>query len=332
MSIQWYTINEIRYIFLRYAALSADRLVFCTTLCIRPSYVLESKVRPCIYAQSVHFLGRKLRSAPFIPSTVDVNKTDLDTGDVTRLNRTVQHFTPEQVATYEEIIAKANSGHTHLTMSKSYGVPLTHRDVASLDKDKCLYDSIVTAYCRSITKTAPWIEILDTQFYPTLMTGNINKYRYENVKRWTTPLSITERTHIGVPLHAKQHWTLLIIDLSEKTFVYYDPYGKFLPEDARISAVKRWFSDEVRNKYAEKQQKEIGAVIKWPVRGAPSYYPRQCDRSSCGLFILGVLECLASKAEPFFRELHLSPMRIHILLKLFGLTSPFSIDKCGVYV
>ena len=45
------------------------------------------------------------------------------------------------------------------------------------------------------------------------------------VKRWTKHVDIFGLDLIFVPVHLGDHWCLAMVDMMEKTMLYYDSYG-----------------------------------------------------------------------------------------------------------
>ena len=60
-----------------------------------------------------------------------------------------------------------------------------------------------------------------TLFYPKVLEGG-----HKCVKKWTKCVDIFGFDLIFVPIHLGDHWCLAVVDMHNRTLLYYDSYGK----------------------------------------------------------------------------------------------------------
>ena len=81
-----------------------------------------------------------------------------------------------------------------------------------------------------------------TTAFNTLFYQKILKGGHESVKRWTKHVDIFGFELIFVPIHLVDHWCLAVVDMQNRTLLYYDSYGK--PNQACLDALVGYMQEE----------------------------------------------------------------------------------------
>ncbi|KAJ1729551.1 SUMO1 sentrin specific peptidase 1 [Coemansia biformis] len=170
-------------------------------------------------------------------------------------------------------------------------VPVTAHDMATLQDGKWLNDEVINFYMQLImdrsakTPALPRVHAFNTFFYSTLCESG-----YARVRRWTRRTKLFEKDLVIVPVHLGVHWCCAVIDLRQKSIVYYDA---LLGDDPGcLQTLMGYIRDESRDK--------CGADIdesEWTLR-CDKRIPRQQNGYDCGVFAVMFAE-YASRDAPF---------------------------------
>ncbi|NXY27038.1 SENP2 protease, partial [Atrichornis clamosus] len=126
----------------------------------------------------------------------------------------------------KEISAAFESGEPEDVLSSGFRLTITRDDIRTLLPLRWLNDRIMNFYIslieeRSMQEGYPSVYAFNTFFYPKL-----NATSQKAVKRWTKDVDIFKHDIILVPIHLRNHWTLLAVDLRKKTIKYFDSFGQ----------------------------------------------------------------------------------------------------------
>ncbi|VVB16718.1 unnamed protein product [Arabis nemorensis] len=88
-------------------------------------------------------------------------------------------------------------------------------------------------------------------FYTKLLGSSGSKYNYQAVRRWTIKrklgYDLIDCHIIFVPIHEGTHWTLAVINIKERKFMYLDSLAMAVPTRI-LNALAKYLVDEVKDK------------------------------------------------------------------------------------
>ncbi|XP_060710508.1 uncharacterized protein LOC132835176 [Hemiscyllium ocellatum] len=180
---------------------------------------------------------------------------------------------------------------------------LTMDDLSTLYGQNWLNDQVMNMYGDLVMDTVPdKVHFFNSFFYDKLRTKG-----YDGVKRWTKNVDIFNKELLLIPIHLEVHWSLISVDVREKTITYFDSQrtlnrrcpkhiGKYLQAEA-IKKNRRDFYDDWKG------------YFKMNVA-------RQNNDSDCGAFVLQFCKCLAL-GQPFsFTQQDMPKLRRQIYKEL----------------
>ncbi|XP_059711085.1 sentrin-specific protease 2 isoform X1 [Haemorhous mexicanus] len=153
---------------------------------------------------------------------------------------------PLTEAMESEISAAFDSGEPEDILSRAFKLTVTREDICTLQPLGWLNDRIMNFYMgllveRSKKEGYPAVYAFNTFFYSKLSSTS-----HKGVKKWTKGVDIFEHDVILVPIHLRIHWTLLVVDLREKTIKYFDSLGQ--KGDHICKTVLKYLEEESREK------------------------------------------------------------------------------------
>lgn len=168
-----------------------------------------------------------------------------------------------------------------------YNAPINKICLRTLTKSTWVNDEIVNAYsqmCRHRTPRGLECTHLFSSFFLSSLGMN-NEYKYEAVKKWTTPrrggkIDLFAKRAVLVPINLHSvHWIFAFVDIPFKQIVVLDSMHG---ENADVyRALFRYLKDE----HLDKKQCELPDQEKWKmVGGNRSCAPRQNNSDDCGVF------------------------------------------------
>ncbi|XP_078389932.1 uncharacterized protein LOC144671774 [Cetorhinus maximus] len=180
---------------------------------------------------------------------------------------------------------------------------LTMDDLSTLYGQNWLNDQVMNMYGDLVMDTVPdKVHFFNSFFYDKLRTKG-----YDGVKRWTKNVDIFNKDLLLIPIHLEVHWSLISVDVREKTITYFDSQrtlnrrcpkhiGKYLQAEA-IKKNRQDFYDDWKG------------YFKMNVA-------RQNNDSDCGAFVLQFCKCLAL-GQPFsFTQQDMPKLRRQIYKEL----------------
>lgn len=187
-------------------------------------------------------------------------------------------------------------------------------DKAEMSEEKRGFESSICSEKNALWRSRPRSHIFNTFFFARLSQ---NGYDYDGVKRWLkrVGLCIKQLDLILVPINVENyHWVLGGIDLRGKQFIYMDStFGR--DSCNAIGHLRKWLSDEVRDKHGAEEEKEM-EISSWAEVINPAYLPRQKDGGSCGIFTLYMADYLERGQRPNFTQKDIMVLRRRTVLFL----------------
>ncbi|XP_018588799.1 sentrin-specific protease 3b [Scleropages formosus] len=162
---------------------------------------------------------------------------------------------------------------------------LTMDDLSTLYGQNWLNDQVMNMYGELVMDCVPdKVHFFNSFFYDKLRTNG-----YDGVKRWTKNVDIFQKNLLFIPIHLEVHWSLVCVDVPQRTITYYDSQRtlnrrcpKHIAKYLQAEAIK-------------KEQREF-------LNGWKGFFKmniaRQNNDSDCGAFVLQYCKCLAL-GQPF---------------------------------
>uniref|UniRef100_A0A8D2MIW7 Ubiquitin-like protease family profile domain-containing protein n=1 Tax=Zonotrichia albicollis TaxID=44394 RepID=A0A8D2MIW7_ZONAL len=202
-----------------------------------------------------------------------------------------------------EISAAFDSGEPEDILSRAFKLTVTREDICTLQPLGWLNDRIMNFYMgllveRSKKEGYPAVYAFNTFFYSKLSSTS-----HKGVKKWTKDVDIFEHDVIFVPIHLRIHWTLLVIDLREKTIKYFDSLGQ--KGDHICKTVLKYLEEESR----EKRNIELTAS-EWTLHSmGTEEIPQQNNGNDCGVFVCKFADFISRDKPIIFTPEHMPYFR-----------------------
>ncbi|NWZ89079.1 SENP2 protease, partial [Nesospiza acunhae] len=202
-----------------------------------------------------------------------------------------------------EISAAFDSGEPEDILSRAFKLTVTREDICTLQPLGWLNDRIMNFYMgllveRSKKEGYPAVYAFNTFFYSKLSSTS-----HKGVKKWTKGVDIFEHDVILVPIHLRIHWTLLVVDLREKTIKYFDSLGR--KGDHICKTVLKYLEEESR----EKRNIELTAS-EWTLHSmGTEEIPQQNNGNDCGVFVCKFADFISRDKPIIFTPEHMPYFR-----------------------
>ncbi|KAI4878289.1 hypothetical protein NFI96_019214 [Prochilodus magdalenae] len=139
------------------------------------------------------------------------------------------------------------------------------------------------------------VHFFNSFFYDKLRTKG-----YEGVKRWTKNVDIFQKKYLLIPIHLEVHWSLVCVNVSERTITYFDSQ-RTLNRRCPKHIAKYLLAEAIK-----REQKEFYSG--W--RGLfKMNVARQNNDSDCGAFVLQYCKCLALEQRFCFGQQDMPKLR-----------------------
>ena len=166
-------------------------------------------------------------------------------------------------------------------------------DIQTLQPCTWLNDNIINSVLYLITSDSPPSFAFSTHFIESFRLQG-----YSNViKTMTRPIDregkgeLFSQNWVFIPINPGQsHWTLVAINMADKTIVYYDSMG------GRDQALLYTVLEYLKQEHRDKKKCELDSDM-WTLSHAVNI-PQQENFYDCGLFMLKYAQCLA-RGQPF---------------------------------
>ncbi|XP_066050277.1 sentrin-specific protease 2 isoform X2 [Chamaea fasciata] len=210
---------------------------------------------------------------------------------------------PLTKAMEREISAAFDSGEAEDILSRAFKISVTREDICTLQPLAWLNDKIINFYMgllveRSKKQGYPAVYAFSTFFYSKLSSTS-----HKGVKNWTKGVDIFKHDIILVPIHLRSHWTLLVVDLREKTIRYFDSLGQ--KGDHICKTILKYLEEESR----ARRNIELTAS-EWTLHSMGSQeIPQQNNGSDCGVFACKFADFISRDKPIIFTSEHMPSFR-----------------------
>ncbi|XP_026854230.2 sentrin-specific protease 3a [Electrophorus electricus] len=162
---------------------------------------------------------------------------------------------------------------------------LTMDDLSTLYGQNWLNDQVMNMYGDLVMDSVTdRVYFFNSFFYDKLRTKG-----YEGVKRWTKNVDIFQKKYLLIPIHLEVHWSLVCVNIPERTITYFDSQ-RTLNRRCPKHIAKYLLAEAIK-----REQKDF--YIGW--KGLfKMNVARQNNDSDCGAFVLQYCKCLALE-QPF---------------------------------
>jgi len=207
----------------------------------------------------------------------------------------------------EEVIRRALASRGAVLV-EAYNIPITVRDLNTLQGLNWLNDEVINFYLQMIVKRSegsgqPKVWAFSTFFYPKLVDGS-----HATVKRWTKKVDLFACSVVLVPVHLGMHWCLAVIDVEHKAIQYYDSMGG--NNNRCLKALSSYLAEEHRvKKGAELDMSAWRMEIKKDI-------PQQMNGSDCGMFTCKFSEYLSRRARISFTQADMPTFRRRMIYEI----------------
>eukprot|EP00727_Mastigamoeba_balamuthi_P000298 m51a1_g10265 putative sentrin-specific protease (860) ;mRNA; r:18261-22058 len=189
-------------------------------------------------------------------------------------------------------------------------VTLTKADVDRLEPNVYLNDSIIEFYLRYIEDhvIAPGlrgrVQIFNPFIYKCML---LSADAYSRVERWTRGTNVFERDYLFIPIHEREHWSLVVACLREgfgndreagRCLLFLDSLSS-TSTSVTSKRIRAWLSSEHRSRF--KDSPEVFTCENMPAI-APEV-PRQTNYTDCGVFLLHYTEMFVRNPPKTLEEL-----------------------------
>lgn len=168
-------------------------------------------------------------------------------------------------------------------------VQIKRKDMRTLRESQWLNDEIINMVSNLVKKflekpdkeRVPKIYLPLTFFTSKLMSDKLNKFNFDNVKRWTTraKVDVFACDFLIFPRNiTNTHWACVFVDMKRKIVWNLDSLGRSDPTFGNI--ILRW----LRHEHSDKK-KSLLLTSDWKILGPPEKLPQQNNSSDCGMFL-----------------------------------------------
>ena len=210
-------------------------------------------------------------------------------------------------------------------------------------EDEWLNDEIVNAVGSLINKRNKDAKfksvMLNSFFYDKLRenlpighpAGTIN---FSNVERWTKNVDVAGLDQIIIPINiGNVHWTLGVVNLHTRIVAYIDSLDRrVMPNihNYHIEQIQEWLIRTITKQRGQVYADSLD-VRKWASSFGGRDFPKQKDRSSCGVFMLVTAMYMSTNNPNTWKQENMKDVRrsmAHaILRKHLGATGQFDKAK-----
>lgn len=165
-----------------------------------------------------------------------------------------------------------------------HDVPLA--DLTRLAPGEWFNDTIVNYYCQQqLAKSYPQHHFFSSFFYEKLLC----LATWTDQERWDSQVDLSRKELLFLPINAAKHWTLLVCDLKQQRFEYYDSlYHARGPEVVKVRVTCVYLTSPPQSVVAVLgsffQKRGLPQVTHWPVL-EPSSRPMQSNATDCGVYL-----------------------------------------------
>ncbi|KAM4748227.1 sentrin-specific protease 3 [Rhinophrynus dorsalis] len=215
--------------------------------------------------------------------------------------------TPARRAVVQHVI-QSYQRHPGNTLLRGFRVTykrhvLSMDDLGTLYGQNWLNDQVMNMYGDLVMDAVPdKVHFFNSFFYDKLRTKG-----YEGVKRWTKNVDIFNKQLLLIPIHLEVHWSLVCVDVSNRTITYFD---------SQRTLNRRCPKHIAKYLQAEAIKKDRPEFVS----GWKGYFKmnvaRQNNDSDCGAFVLQYCKFLALSLPFTFGQQDMPKLRRQIYKEL----------------
>ncbi|XP_055486692.1 uncharacterized protein LOC129693995 [Leucoraja erinacea] len=180
---------------------------------------------------------------------------------------------------------------------------LTMDDLSTLYGQNWLNDQVMNMYGDLVMDTVPdKVHFFNSFFYDKLRTKG-----YDGVKRWTKNVDIFNKDLLLIPIHLEVHWSLISVDVRQKTITYFDSQRTLNRRCPKH--IGKYLQAEAIKKNRHDFYEDWKGYFKMNVA-------RQNNDSDCGAFVLQFCKCLALEQPFSFTQQDMPKLRRQIYKEL----------------
>jgi len=208
----------------------------------------------------------------------------------------------------EQVIREAMSSNERRVLIEEYNIPITVRDLRTLQGLNWLNDEVINFYMGMIVKRSegpdfPKVFAFSTFFYPKLIDGG-----HASVKRWSKKVDLFSCSMVFIPVHLGMHWCLAVVDMEMKEIKYYDSMGG---NNSRcLSAVLKYLNEEHKVKKGSPLD-----LDEWETTLMKDI-PQQMNGSDCGMFACKFSEYLSRRKRISFTQANMPLFRRRMIYEI----------------
>uniref|UniRef100_A0A1B0BYW3 Ubiquitin-like protease family profile domain-containing protein n=1 Tax=Glossina palpalis gambiensis TaxID=67801 RepID=A0A1B0BYW3_9MUSC len=219
----------------------------------------------------------------------------------------------ELTAEHLSLINTAITGPLDQILVSKFHINISRFDIRTLCDNNWLNDKIIDFYMKllierserkSPSSNLPSVYAMGTFFVPRLMSSG-----YDGVKRWTNKVDIFSKDILLIPINLAQvHWSIVIINLKERTIKYYDSMGYSNPQI--LATLEQYLKRESMDKRKQRFQSNR-FVIESVLDG-----PQQVNGNDCGVVCCAVAEYITRNKNITFSGKDMKHFRKKMILEI----------------
>lgn len=207
---------------------------------------------------------------------------------------------------------RRSRGDEHHVVKRGWGYTVYRKDLKTVLGTDWVNDVVIDFYMGLITERAAEnpeglrVHAVTAHFFSVLRNRG-----YEAVRRWTDSVDLFSFDLLLVPIHDLDHWSLAVLNITNRSFDFYDSMGR-----------KNWNCYQILMAYLRKEHKDkrkspLVPDGKWDCQYVKGI-PQQTNNHDCGVFVCLYAECL-SRGAPFnFTAKDIQQLRYRIAYEIIS--------------
>jgi Ulp1 family protease len=108
---------------------------------------------------------------------------------------------------------------------EKYNIPVRTNDLQTLKPGAWLNDEVINFYFGMVMERAENESYPSCFAHQTIFYTTLENRGYSAVRRWTRRVDIFAKDVILIPVHLSVHWTIVVVDMKNKTVEFFDSMG-----------------------------------------------------------------------------------------------------------
>jgi len=195
------------------------------------------------------------------------------------------------------------------TLGKQF---VTRRKIRCLKNGEWLNDEVINFMME--TCKSEDVFVFNSFLYSILMQNDV--YDYKRVRRWTKrrKIDVFKFNKLLIPINLPGHWSLIVIDMTRKAFIYLDSMNKHGTSGLDvIQNLKRWLEDESM----DKRKIKLEDIENWDVQ-IRTDVPQQNNNYDCGMYATKFAQFVSEGKDPDFDADEIPRFRAEYVLKIMS--------------